>query len=246
MLLRRLARTASGAAAVLLLCLSAEQLLLCPPLFSKLFELAFGGRVHISYASAWSLWPGRVHVRGLELRGEDDNVQWNLTADEVSFRVSLHELARRTFHATQADARGVGWALRVKRTLLDTSPESLFGLPAIRGFGDMALKPYGPDELDSDATYRLWTVHLDRVSATEVREMLIEKLHLIGAAQLSGGFFLKPIRRVAVMAQLETAGMALLIGDDVVAGALRGTSRPPCTRSIRASCDKARRSRSSI
>ena len=175
-----------------------------------------------SYRSAWSIWPGVIHLKDFELRGEDDNVQWDLQVDEISFRCSLHELFARTFHAQHVRARGLGWALRFKRPLAETTPQTLYGLPAVLGFDPMPLKPLGPDELDSDAKYHLWTIHLDDVDADGVREVWVQTLHLYGLGHITGGFFLKPMRHVEVMAQLEAQGMVLAIGDHPLATQLRG------------------------
>ena len=52
--------------------------------------------------------------------------------------------------------------------------------------------------------------------------MWTERFHLKGSALITGGFFLKPVRRAQVEAQLLTRSLELRIGDDVVATDLAG------------------------
>jgi hypothetical protein len=219
---RRIGRLILGVAAFLFMTFCLEILFFRTPLFSKLFVLAFDNQVRVSYSSAWLYWPGSMHARNLELTGEDDSVQWRLTIDRLQFNFSIAAFFKKEFYATQVSAEGVTWVLRSKQFLLDVEPKTLWGRPAIPGFDGIGLKPYGPDQPDADARYQLWTVHLDNVRATQVREIWIDKAHLIGDAELSGGFFLRPLRQLRVMAQLQPKPMTLLIADDVVADQLYG------------------------
>jgi hypothetical protein len=71
---RRLVRLATltlvGAA---LLCLAGMNVFLRTRLFRDLIS-ADPGSLRVEYASAYSLWPGRIHVEGLSIRGLDSNV----------------------------------------------------------------------------------------------------------------------------------------------------------------------------
>jgi len=162
-----------------------------------------------------------VHVRGLRVQGEDSNVQWLLRVEETDATIAVGELLHRTFHATRSRSSGVSVVARLKMPRGDATPERLFGLAQIAGFDPLPLKTEGPDELDTEERYRLWTIHLDDTVA-EVREMWTERFHLTGSALVTGGFFLKPVRRAQVEGQLQASSLELRVGDDLVAKDLRG------------------------
>jgi hypothetical protein len=210
-----------GIAAIPLAVLVLTQVALSTPLFLRIFNTAFAGDVVLDYDSAWSFWPGHVYVRGLSLRGEDANVQWLLRIERTSTTFALRELLHRTFHATRSRSSGVSFVARMKMPRADATPEHLFGKVQIAGFDPLPLMTEGPDELDLEENYRLWTVHLDD-SLAEVRELWFERFHVIGSALVTGGFFLKPVRRAQVEGQLQARSLELKIGDDLVARDLRG------------------------
>ena len=72
--------------------------------------LAFGGvqkmfastnTVKGDFASAWTLWPGTIHIRGLELVIQDHNVQSTIQMDRTEVVLRLRELPAKVFHATE-------------------------------------------------------------------------------------------------------------------------------------------------
>ena len=69
-------------------------------------------KIHVEYASAWSIWPGTVHLRGLVITSQDHAVQWRLGLDEVSATIAIEQLPARIFHARHVRAQGVQFALR--------------------------------------------------------------------------------------------------------------------------------------
>ena len=172
----------------------ATQVALSTPLFLWVVNRAFAGEVSFRYDAAWSFWPGRVHLRGLRMQGEDSNVQWVLSVEKTEATIAVRELLHHTFHATRSRSTGVSFVARMKMPRGDATPERLFGLPPIAGFDPLPLRTEGPEELDTDERYRLWTIHLDDTVA-EVQEMWTERFHLRGSALITGGFFLKPVRR---------------------------------------------------
>jgi hypothetical protein len=218
---RRIGRLIYGAAAFFILLLSLQMVLFSTSLFSRLFAYHYDNLIHVNYASAWSVWPGSMHARDLELVGEGDTVQWRLTIDHVQFNVGLSSLVDKEFHATHVNAEGVTWALRYKVPLLDISPKVLWGRPAIPGFDALGLQPYGPNPPDSMVN-KAWPVHLDDVHVTGVREVWIDKAHFIGNADVTGGLYLRPLKQVRAMAQLVAKPLALLIADDTIVDELYG------------------------
>ena len=75
-----------------------------PLLWTPLLREAINSRTQnfqVDYRWAWSAWPGRVHLRGLRIRGQDMATQWLLRVDEVVADISLREALHKTFHASR-------------------------------------------------------------------------------------------------------------------------------------------------
>ena len=198
------------------------QLTLTTPLLRWVLNRASPERFHIQYQSAWSIWPGTVHVKGLRLRAQDHNLQWSLEADKIDATISLVDLLRRKFHPTRV--RGTGLAFRLRRKIFrpEVTAERVYGLPQIDGFDPVPLKTEEPQDVVPDARYHLWAIQLDDVLAARVREIWIDRARFTGDAQASGGFFIKPMRRVQVEAQLIANGLALRLGEDTALEDLHG------------------------
>ena len=74
------------------------------------------GSLRVEYRTAYSLWPGRIHVEDLAIRGRDSSVEWILSLDRCDFRVSFLALARRRFHASHVNGNGLRLRIRLRRT----------------------------------------------------------------------------------------------------------------------------------
>ncbi len=74
---------------------------LLTPLLQK---IAKSDDILVRYAWAYSLLPGRVVDRNLNVRVEDHNIQFLVALERGSLDVSLHELLRKRFHALRVDA----------------------------------------------------------------------------------------------------------------------------------------------
>ena len=129
-------------------------------LSTALFEMVVDGNprtLDIHYDRGWSLWPGRVHAKGLSIRSRDGSVEWMLRVREVRFDLSFLALARQRFHASHV--RGVGGSFRLRNRLdpWEVSPESVAGLPPIDGYPAVPVRPYSQCSISewSDADYHL-------------------------------------------------------------------------------------------
>ncbi|MFN2545797.1 MAG: hypothetical protein ABR567_00025 [Myxococcales bacterium] len=179
-------------------------------------------KIHLEYASAWSLWPGTVHARGLVITSQDRAVQWRLGLDEVSATIALGQLPARIFHATRVRAQGVQFALR-RRVLRE---EVVAGVPIIEGLPRLPVKEEGPDDDNPDFRYRIFSVWLENVEGEDVRQIWLDRLRVERAASVSGAFYLKPIRKVLVRpAELQLRGSTVSLGDDRIASRVDGTLR---------------------
>lgn len=175
------------------------------------------------YGSAWSLWPGVVHVKELRLSGADSVLEWAVVLDEVDADIHLTDLLRKKFHAE--DVRGEGFMFRMRLLVDPTSERDLEAphiqaLPPIPEFTNPPLKPELPPKRDlenSDEGYNLWTVHLEGVDTT-LKEVWIQQVRYAGGGRVRGGFYYKPLRSVRVgPIALELRSGEVHLADRVIA-----------------------------
>lgn len=172
-------------------------------LSTSLFAKVVNGNpetLFVTYERGWSIWPGRIEARHLVIRSSDSNVQWILGIDRVDFDVSFLAFARKQFHVTRVHGSGVTFDGRQRIPAPEATPEYVDALPEVAGFPRIPLKPPPGDDRDvwDDRYYHLWTVHLENVTADDVREIWVDTIRFDGDARVVGGFYLKPIRRVWV------------------------------------------------
>src|SRR5215208_2563314 len=63
----------------------------------------------IRWRSAWTTWPGVVHVRGFEIRGQTTTIQWWAAVDRGRIDVDLVSLKERVFSAHGIEGEGVSF-----------------------------------------------------------------------------------------------------------------------------------------
>jgi hypothetical protein len=156
----------------------------------------------VTYERGWSIWPGRIQARHLTIRSSDSHVQWILRIERCNFDVSFFDLAaHKKFHVTRVEGWGVTYDGRQRIASPEATPEYVAALPPIPGFDPVPLlKNELPNLLEKwdDHYYHLWTVELERVTAHDVREVWIDTVRFEGSAMVTGGFFLRPIRKAYV------------------------------------------------
>ncbi|HTB72813.1 MAG TPA: hypothetical protein VK762_06200 [Polyangiaceae bacterium] len=164
---------------------------------TRLFRNAItsaSGSLLVEYRSAYSLFPGRIHVEGLTIRGRDGSVEWILLLDRCDFRVSFAALARRRFHASHVNGDGLSLRVRLRKEAT-VSPEETAALPPVPGFLDPPLKDVGPPPPPlTDANYNLWSIQLDDVDANHVRELWIDTVRYAGDLEIRGRWLFRPLR----------------------------------------------------
>lgn len=149
---RDLAKVLGGVAAVLLFLqlvyLAAANLVLR----SQVIQDAVGASegFALEFSSAYSLWPGHVHVRDVSLRIEDYNVQFEVALGSAEVDIALSELPFKKFHVTKLRAEGTRFRMRHKLITVGEDAERVAAYPPIKGFAD---PPYfvgvpGPDTPD--------------------------------------------------------------------------------------------------
>ncbi|WP_437678639.1 hypothetical protein [Sorangium sp. So ce131] len=177
----------------------------------------------LHYGTAWSFWPGVVHVEDLRLSGSDSVLQWAVELDEADVDIHLTQLLSKKFYAE--DIRAEGFVFRMRLLVDPTSERDLeaphiTALPPIPEFTNPPLKPELPPERDlenSDEGYNLWTVHLEGVD-TSLKEVWIQQYRYAGAGRVRGRFHMKPLRAIDVgPVALELRSGELHLADRIVA-----------------------------
>ncbi|WP_437652574.1 hypothetical protein [Sorangium sp. So ce1182] len=181
------------------------------------------GDASLYYGSAWSLWPGVVHIEEFRLSGGDSTLEWAVELDEADVDIHLTDLLRKKFYAE--DVRAEGFVFRMRLLVDPTSERDLaaphiMALPPIPEFRNPPLKPALPPEKDlenSDEGYNLWTVHLEGVDTT-LKEVWVQQYRYAGGGRIRGGFYYKPLRAVRVgPLALELRSGEVHLADHVVA-----------------------------
>lgn len=194
---------------------------------TQLIQKAVAGAdgMHLEFASGYSVLPGRAHVRGLVLRVEDYNVQFQLTIEQGQIDVGLDELLHKRFHCYSVRAEGVSFLMRHKLHEADGHGTRLAAFPKIAGFADPPLYVGARPPPIPDDKYDLWQVQLDDVVA-RAKELWFLEYRFTGDAEARGAFLIRPARFVRVEpARLELVSGTLRVGQASVARRVTGQVR---------------------
>ena len=173
--------------------------------------------IRIEYDAAYSVWPGRVHVRNLRVRMEDHNVEFLIVVERGFLDVSLHELAKKRFHALRVDGDNVTYRMRHKLSHVGKEALRVAAYPPIPGFADPPLFVGPPGVPIPDSEYDLWDVRVDNVTA-RVKEIWVLEYRYRGPGVARGTFRVQPARFYEVkQTSLDLDGGKLTLGDAVVA-----------------------------
>ena len=187
----------------------------------------------LDFDSAWTVFPGRVHVRGFRLRGETRNTQWWLSIDRATLDVVLPRLLARQFVATGVSGDGVAFraARRADAVIPWSTPERLRppipGLPNPPRPSPESLYPASPPPPAS----RAWRIRLSGIDLTGLREIWIEATRWTGSGRVRGDLDLLLRRRLAIgPSRVEIDGGDLAQGGETALaglhGAIAGSSEP--------------------
>jgi hypothetical protein len=192
---------------------------------SQLIRKAVSGSegFELDYASAYTLWPGHVHVEQLALRVEDYNVQFEVALGSAEVDISLSQLLFKKFRVTRLDASETRFRLRHKLIVVGDDAERIAAYPPIKGFAD---PPYfvgvRPPPTPPEAARHLWQVRIENVTA-RVTELWVMEHRFVGEGVARGSFVVLPARWVQVEpAELTLERGTLRLGQHVVADEVRG------------------------
>lgn len=141
-------------------------------------------KFHLSYAFAWSWWPGRVDVYGLAIKGQGRNDQWALSLDHVHGDIDLPALRDREFRATGLQGRGGSFRYRFRAQ--EPVDPAIDATPPIPGYTnppdpipDPKRHPKGP-----------FGIHLVGFEVQDLREVWMEDVRFLGTATVGGDLVL--------------------------------------------------------
>ena len=144
----------------------------------------------LDYDEATSVWPGRVTIRNLRIRGSDQNVQWIIRLDLAQVDYSVLALAQRTFRAERLRGRGLSFAVRKKLEAGEAPNADHSALPPIAGFADPPLR--SPEMQGPKPARNPWRIEVRKIWIDHFDDIWFDAFHYRGTAHLDGAFFLRP------------------------------------------------------
>ncbi|HVG10836.1 MAG TPA: hypothetical protein VNM67_24250 [Thermoanaerobaculia bacterium] len=174
-------------------------------------------RLLIESETAWTLWPGVIHVRNFRIRNQTRTAQWWGSMDTATFELSLLDLRDRELIITGLKGSGVNFRLRRRADGRKWSRPLRVDLqPPIPGFTNPPARPpekiYPPPKRPQ-ARRDPWRIRLAQVDLDTVREIWIDEFRFAGDARLAGGFDMVVWRRLMVdPTRLQIVSGAISLG----------------------------------
>ena len=145
-------------------------------------------KLAIRWDSAWMLWPGVIHVRGLEIRVQSRRLQWWLKFDKVNMGLNLYRLKDRHFQTEWVKGQGLVFRLRPRLTQPDV--DRLRFMPSIPGLSNPP-DPV-PEILYPRRTLKPpWLIELNGFDVSRVKQIWIDHYRFSGDGHISGQMTLK-------------------------------------------------------
>ncbi len=133
-------------------------------------------KMQISWSGGWTLVPGRLHLRDLQLKARNKKQLWALQLDQGRLSISLLGLARKHFRLRRLQGKGLKFHLRPAPVTGESDP----ALPTIDGLTT------APAAAATPAKRRRWRISIDRMAVEEVREIWLRRHRWAGQGRLSG------------------------------------------------------------
>lgn len=146
--------------------------------------------------SAWTLWPGRVHVRDFRLRYGEEDLQLDLRFDRATLDIELFTLASRKLEVSRFSAEGLRF--RMRRLLDDPAREPLRAraLAKIEGLPETPLaRPEAPDAPGGER--KLWSFEIRGIDA-RLTELWVDEFRYAGPGRIRGAFRFAPDEEIEV------------------------------------------------
>jgi hypothetical protein len=118
----------------------------------------------VRWTSAWTIWPGTVHLRKVELRGRSKRIDWYASLDSVSASVGLRPVHDRVVHLRKVSVSGVDYRQRTRMGPGEEAQASAPDLPSVAGFDPSGAA--GPPPMaggKGKEGRQPWTIVADRI-----------------------------------------------------------------------------------
>ena len=172
----------------------------------------------VEYGSAWTLWPGVVHVDDLHIRVRDSDFDFLIVVDHAVVDVDLPALMGRKFHARSVDAHGLSYRMRMRIDPKVEPPPVTYALPPIEGLEPVPYQDVPkPPPLQGKEIEEVFVFDLENIQVDGVHEIWIDDYRWAGEGKVDGKFFLAPARSLAVgPAHVALTDGTLSLGSDSV------------------------------
>lgn len=175
-------------------------------------------RLLIQVRSAWTSWPGVVHVRGFQIRNQTATSQWWAAMDRGTFTIRLFDLRDRELIIDRLSGSGVAFRLarRVDNPRWVRKPRPELE-PPIPGLSNPPTRPPEkiyprPPRQREKARRDPWRIALSQVDLDDVRELWIDEVRFAGKARIAGGFDMQIWRRLRIeptRVQIDSGSISL-------------------------------------
>lgn len=139
---------------------------------SPLAPRAFNRRPHrfqIHWTSAWTVWPGLVHARGLKVEGWRPNVAWSVEAERARGWIDLGSLTNRTFRIRELQGEEVRSTVIRRKGIGKADPPRRSGVQRSRR--------------------QPWSMSFEGIVLDHVRELRFNDFRLTGDGRAEGAFW---------------------------------------------------------
>lgn len=172
-------------------------------------------RLLIEAGTAWTLWPGLIHVRGFRIRNQTHTAQWWGSMDSATFELNVLDLRDRELVITGLKGSGVSFRLRRRVDGRKWSRPLRVDLqPPIPGLANPPARP--PEKIQPPkprANRDPWRIRLAQVDLDAVREIWVDEFRFTGDARIAGGFDMTVWRRLTVdPTRLQIVSGAISLG----------------------------------
>lgn len=214
--------------APLVLYLLVANVFLATPLLVKLTNRK-PDKFFMTYDSAWTFWPGHVHVRGFHMRFQAYRVAFELDIEKSTAEIALTELLNRRFVAKNVGAHGVSYHHLHKVDAKQALDERTLAFPMIAGVAPNVSGP-PPDPKEKPKSNKVWSVRLDDVDA-HIHEVWIQEFRWRGKGTAVGSFEIIPRQNFWVgPVHTELQPGLVTVGKDVVSTNFGGEADTTITR----------------
>ena len=141
----------------------------------------------IRWEKAWTPWPGRVHLRNVEIRGLSSHVDWYAHIDTLVASYGITPLLRRRVHLSHVRAAGLDYRHRRVTTSEPTDAATQPGLPPLP---DLTMGTKQWPEINNEAPTgaggsrrKPWTISADDIDIA-IAQLWFDRYRMAGPMNL--------------------------------------------------------------